>query len=197
MMKKLVVKSILLIFVLALAACGGLRFSQAAPEAVNFHPKKIAIFPVEVVGNNEEARGSVEQVVAGVLVEKKWFSDIIDAESLNRQLLANVELRKAMTDYLSKLRTVNFTDPDVSKKIGELANVDAFLLVSVDIWSYAVEKGDKVAKVSLGMKLYEASSGKLMWKAGHQIADSYMLIKPDLPKVARNVAREMVGYMPH
>ena len=197
MMKKLVVKSILLIFVLALAACGGLRFSQAAPEAVNFHPKKIAIFPVEVVGNNEEARGSVEQVVAGVLVEKKWFSDIIDAESLNRQLLANVELRKAMTDYLSKLRTVNFTDPDLSKKIGELANVDAFLLVSVDIWSYAVEKGDKVAKVSLGMKLYEASSGKLMWKAGHQIADSYMLIKPDLPKVARNVAREMVGYMPH
>ena len=197
MMKKLVVKSILLIFVLALAACGGLRFSQAAPEAVNFHPKKIAIFPVEVVGNNEEARGSVEQVVAGVLVEKKWFSDIIDAESLNRQLLANVELRKAMTDYLSKLRTVNFTDPDLSTKIGELAGVDAFLLVSVDIWSYAVEKGDKVAKVSLGMKLYEASSGKLMWKAGHQIADSYMLIKPDLPKVARNVAREMVGYMPH
>jgi hypothetical protein len=186
-----------LIFVLALAACGGLRFSQVAPEAVNFHPKKIAIFPVEVIGNNEEARGSVEQVVAGVLAGKKWFSDIIDAESLNRQLLANVELRKAMTDYLSKLRTVNFTDPDLSKKIGELANVDAFLLVSVDIWSYAVEKGDKVAKVSLGMKLYEASSGKLMWKAGHQIADSYMLIKPDLPKVARDVAREMVGYMPH
>jgi hypothetical protein len=197
MMKKLVVKIILLIFVLALAACGGLRFSQVAPEAVNFHPKKIAIFPVEVIGNNEEARGSVEQVVAGVLAGKKWFSDIIDAESLNRQLLANVELRKAMTDYLSKLRTVNFTDPDLSKKIGELANVDAFLLVSVDIWSYAVEKGDKVAKVSLGMKLYEASSGKLMWKAGHQIADSYMLIKPDLPKVARDVAREMVGYMPH
>jgi hypothetical protein len=152
---------------------------------------------LEVVGNNEEARGSVGQVVAGVLAEKKWFSDIIDAESLNRQLLANAELRKVMTDYLSKLRMVNFSDPDLSKKIGELAKVDAFLLVSVDIWNYAVEKGDKVAKVSLTMTLYEASTGKLMWKAGHQIADTYMMIKPDLPKVARNVAREMVGYMPH
>ncbi len=196
-MGKIVVKSILIIFILALAACGGLRFSQVAPEAADFHPKKIAIFPVEIVGNNEEARGAVEQVVAGVLAEKKWFSDIIDVESLNRQLVANVELRKAMTDYLSKLRTVNFTDPDLSKKIGELANADAFLLVSVDIWSYTVEKGDKVAKVSLGMKLYEASSGKLMWKAGHQIVDSYMLIKPALSKVARDVAKEMVGYMPH
>jgi hypothetical protein len=197
MIKKITVKSILLIFVLVFAACGGLRFSQVDPEAVNFHPKKIAIFPLEVVGNNEEARGSVGQVVAGVLAEKKWFSDIIDAESLNRQLLANAELRKVMTDYLSKLRMVNFSDPDLSKKIGELAKVDAFLLVSVDIWNYAVEKGDKVAKVSLTMTLYEASTGKLMWKAGHQIADTYMMIKPDLPKVARNVAREMVGYMPH
>jgi hypothetical protein len=168
-----------------------------SPEAKDFHPQTIAIFPVEIVGSNEEARGSVEQIVAGVLADKQWFSDIVDAESLNRQLLTNEELRKAMTDYLSKLRTVNFSDPDLSKKIGELAKVDAFLLVSVDIWNYAVEKGDKVGKVSLSMKLYEASTGKVMWKSGHQIAETYTFFKPDLSKVARNVVREMVGYMPH
>jgi hypothetical protein len=182
---------------MSLAACGGLRFSQVTPEAKDFHPKTIAIFPVEIVGSNEEARGSVEQIVAGVLAEKKWFSDILDTESLNRQLLANEELRKAMTDYLSKLRTVNFSDPDLSKKIGGMINAEAFLLVSVDTWNYTVEKGDKVGKVSLGMKLHEASTGKIMWKAGHQIADSYILIKPDLPKIARNVVNEMVNYMPH
>lgn len=197
MMKKLMVKSILLIFVFALTACAGLRFSQVSPKAADFHPKKIAVFPVEVIGNNEEARGAVEQVVAGVLAEKKWFSDIIDAESLNRQLVANAELRKVMTDYLSKLKTVNFSDPDMSKRIGELAGVDAFLLVSVDIWNYTIEKGDKVAKVSLGMKLYETASGECMWKAGHQIADSYTLFKPELSKVARNVARDMIAEMPH
>jgi hypothetical protein len=197
MVRKLLVGCALMVFILTLTACGGLRYSQVFPEAKDFHPHKIAIFPVEIVGSNEEARGSVEQIVAGVLAEKKWFSDIIDTESLNRQLLANEELRKAMTDYLSKLRTVNFSDPELSKVIGKLTNTDAFLLVSVDTWNYTVEKGDKVAKVSLGMKLYEASTGKIMWKSGHQIADSYTLFKTDLSKVARNVVNKMVDYMPH
>lgn len=197
MVKKLFVICSLVLLIISLAACGGLRFSQVTPEAKDFHPKTVAIFPVEIAGNNEEARGSVEQIVAGVLAEEKLFPDVIDTESLNRQLLANEELRKTMIDYLSKLRTVNFSDPDLSKKMGQLAKIDAFLLVTVDTWNYTVEKGDKVAKVSLGMKLYEAATGKIMWKAGHQIADSYILIKPDLPKVARNVVREMVDYMPH
>lgn len=196
MEKKLLRLCALMILVLTLGACGGLRYSQVFPEAKDFHPHKIAIFPVDIVGSNEEARGSVEQIVAGVLAEKKLFTDIIDTESLNRQLLANPELRKTMTDYLTKLRTVNFSDPDLSKNIGALTKSDAFLLVSVDTWNYTVEKGDKVGKVSLGMKLYEAASGKIMWKAGHQIADSYLLIKPSLPKIARDVVMEMVAYMP-
>jgi exo-beta-1,3-glucanase (GH17 family) len=131
------------------------------------------------------------------LAEKKWFSDITDTESLNRQLATNEELRKTVTDYLSKLRTVNYSDPALSKKIGELANVDAFLMISVDSWNYTVEKGDKVAKVSLGMKFIDAATGKMMWKAGHQISDSYTFFKTDLAKVARDVAREMISYMPH
>ena len=194
MRKKLFVKCILMIFVLTtMLAClsaGRLRFSQLAPEAKDFHPQKVAVFPVEMLNYEETkgARGVVEQIVAGSLVEKKWFADITDTESLNRQILVNEELSKAMTEYLSKLNTLNFSDPDLSKKIGELAKVDAFLLVSVDAWNYTVEKDEKVAKVSMGMKLYEASTGKLMWKAGHDITESYMLIKPDLPKVARDVS---------
>jgi hypothetical protein len=47
------------------------------------------------------------------------------------------------------------------------------------------------------MKLYDASTGKLMWKAGHNIAEVYMFFKPDLPKVAHDVAREMIVCMPH
>jgi len=199
--KKLFVKCILMIFVLATIACTGLRFSQLAPEAKDFHPQKVAVFPVEML-NYEEAKGSrgvVEQIVAGSLVEKKWFADIMDTESLNRQLLANEELNKAMTEYLSKLRTVNFSDPDLSKKIGELAKVDAFLLVSVDGWDYTVQKDEKVAKVGMTMRLYEASTGKLMWKAGYDKTESYKFefLKPELRKVARDVIREMIVFMPH
>jgi hypothetical protein len=179
--------------------CSELRFSQLAPEAKDFHPQKVAVFPVEML-NSEETKGSkgvVEQIVADSFIEKKWLANIMETESLNSQLLVNEELNKAMTEYLSKLRTVNFSDPDLSKKIGELAKVDAFLLVSVDGWDYAVEKDEKVAKVSMTMRLYEASTGKLMWKTGHAITESYIFIMPDLSKVARDVTREMIVCMPH
>ncbi|HEX7416184.1 MAG TPA: hypothetical protein VF305_03255 [Smithellaceae bacterium] len=194
--RKLFVKCILMIFVLTMIACSGLRFSQLAPEAKDFHPQRVAIFPADVV-NYEEARGVVEKVVASVLIEKKWFTNVIDTENLNRQILANEELRKAIMEYLAKLNTLDFSDSDLSRKIGELAKVDAFLLVSVDAWNYAVEKDKKVAKVSLTMRFYETSTGKVMWKAGHNITESYILLKPDLPKVARDLVRDMVKEMPH
>lgn len=198
MTRKLFAICSLFLIIMSLAACGGLRFSQMSPEAKDFHPRRIAVFPVDPVGNNKESKGAVEKIVAGVLEDQKWFSGITDTESLNSQLSANEELRRTMADYLSKLYTVNFSDPDLSRKIGEITNADAFLLVSVDIWNYTVEKKeDKFAKVSLGMKLYEAATGKLMWKANHQIAQSYILIKPDLPDVARSVVKKMVDYMPH
>jgi len=196
MMKKLLIIVVLIICIVAVIACVSLRFSQLDPEAKDFHPQRIAIFPADVV-NYEEAKGVVEKVVAGVIIEKKWFTDVIDTENLNRQIQANEELRKVVINYFAKLRTLIFSDPELSKKIGELAKVDAFLLISVDAWNYAVENNKNVAKVSITMKFYEASTGKLMWKAGHDITESYMMIKPDLPNVARDVTRDMVREMPH
>lgn len=196
MARKLFVMCNLILCFLALVACGGLRFSQVDSEAKDFHPKVIVVFPVHV-GPYEEAREAVEKIVADVLIEKKWFANVIDTENLNRQILSNEELRNAMTAYLSKLNALTFSDPDLSRKIGELAKVDAFLLVSIDTWNYTVEKDDKVGKVSMVIKLYEASTGKIMWKAGHHRAESYILIKPDLSAVARKVARDMINEMPH
>lgn len=198
MRKKLFVKCILTIFILATIACSGLRFSQLAPEAKDFHPQKIAVFPVEML-NSEGTKGAreiVEQIIAGSLAEKKWFANIMDTERLNKQIRDNQELSKVTTEYLSKLR-IPFSDPDLSKKIGELVNVDAFLMVNVDEWEYTVEKNEKVAKVGMTMQLYEASTGKLMWKAGYGIKESYIVIKPTLPKVARDVVRKMISSMPH
>ncbi|MCX5850162.1 MAG: hypothetical protein NTW65_12035 [Deltaproteobacteria bacterium] len=199
MKKNIFAKLILMIFVLTTIACSGLRFSESAPEAKGFHPQNVAIFPVEV-WNNEETKAVkvvMEQVIAGSLVEKKWFAKVIDKESLDNQLLADEELNKAMKEYLSKLQEVKFSDPDLSQKIGELAKVDAFLLVSIDEWNYVVEKDENVAKVGMTMKLYEASTGKLMWKAGQDIKKNYLVIKPDLTKIARDVIRQMIDYMPH
>jgi hypothetical protein len=196
MIRKFLTRFILAIAVLSAIGCGGLRFSQLDPAAKDYHPKRIAVFPADV-GTYEEARSHIEQIVPGVLMEKKWFSDITDTASLNRQLQANEALRKDTTDYLSKLQTLNYSDPALSKRIGELTKTDAFLLVSVDYWNYTVEKDKKLAKVSIGLKLIDAETGKMMWKAGHHVGDSYMLIKPDLSDVARSVVKEMVSEMPH
>lgn len=199
MVRKSLVKYILIIFVLTTIACSGLRFSQSAPEVKDFHPKIVAVFPVEVWNHKEEndSREAVEQIVAGSLVEKKWFTGVVYADDLKKQIQSSDELKKVMTDYLSKLRMVDFSDPVLSRKIGELAKIDAFLLVSVDDWEYTVERDKKLAKVGLTMELYDVSTGKLMWKSGHTIAEEYMIMKPDLPKVAQNVARKMISYMPH
>ena len=197
MATKLFVKCVLLFLILITIACGGLRYSQVDPAAKDFHPQRIAIFPVVDVGTYEEARGDVEQIVAGVIIEKKWFADVTDTANFSRQVQANQELSKAMADYLAKLRSLSFSDPDLSKKIGELAKVDAFLLISVDSWNYTVENKDKVAKISIGMRFVEASTGKMMWKAGQHKSESYILLKPELSKVARSVVSDMVDYMPH
>jgi len=196
MIRKFLTRFILAIAVLSAIGCGGLRFSQLDPAAKDYHPRRGAVFPADV-GTYEEARNHIEQIVPGVLMDKKWFSDITDTASLNRQIQANEALRKATTDYLSKLQTLNYSDPALSKKIGELTKTDAFLLVAVDYWNYTVEKDKKLAKVSVGLKLIDAETGKMMWKAGHHVADSYMLIKPDLSDVARSVVKEMVSEMPH
>jgi len=187
---------ILVVAVLCLVACGGLRFSHLDPAAKDFHPKRILIFPIDA-GTYEESRVDMEQMVPGVLAEKKWFAEITDTASLNRQIAANEELRKAMTEYLSKLQTLNFSDANLTRKIGSLTQSDALLLASVDYWNYTTEKDKNIARVSIGVKLIDAESGKIMWKAGHQLSESYMFIKPDLSKVARSVFKDMAGEMPH
>jgi hypothetical protein len=196
MMKKLCTRFLLVIAVLSLIACGGLRYSQLDPAAKDYHPKRIAVFPADV-GTYEEARNHIEQIVPGVLMDKKWFTDITDTATLHRQIQANDELRKISTDYISKLQTLNYSDPLLSKRIGEMTQTDGFLLVAVDYWNYTVEKDKKLAKVSVGLKLIDPATGKIMWKAGHHLGESYMLIKPDLPDVARSVVKEMVAEMPH
>ena len=186
----------MMILLLALFGCEGIRYSQVAPEAKDFHPKRIGLFPADV-GTYQEARGVVDQIIASVLVETKWFTDVVAADVISKQMQSSEELRKVFYDYISKLRAVNFSDPDLSRKLGEMMKVDAFLLVNVDYWNYTKEKDDKVAKVGMGFKMIDAASGKIMWKAEHYEAESYILIKPAIPNVAKSLVKKMIKEMPH
>jgi len=187
---------IALSLILILSGCGGLRYSQVDPDAKNFHPRRIGVLPVDV-GPYEEARASVDQMIAGVLIEKGWFNDVVAGDGINRQLQANEELRKVVNDYTAKLKAVNFSDSQLSIRIGELCSVDAFLVVSLDYWNYATENTDKVGRVGLGIKMIDAATGRVLWKAGHSKAEKYWLVKPELPDVAKALAKEMIAEMPH
>jgi hypothetical protein len=181
---------------LLILGCGGLRYSQLAPEAKDFRPKKVGVLPADV-GTYEEARGVIDDIIAGELVRRKWFQDVVAADTISRQLQANEDLRKAVMEYVAKLKTVNFSDPELSKRIGELLQVEAFLVVNVDYWQYTMENKEKLAKVGMGLKMIDANTGIIMWKASHHETETYKWIKPELSKVAKKLASMMIDEMPH
>lgn len=193
--KRTCILSFIVVLVVTVVGCGGLRYSQVAPEAKDFHPKKICVLPADA-GSYEESKGVIDQVIAGVLVEKKWFTDVITADTVSNQIKANEELRKIYLDYTSKLKAVNFSDPELSRRMGEIIKADAFLLVNVDYWLYTRENDNKVAKVGMGIKMINASSGAIIWSASHYETDEYVLLQPKLSDVAQSVANKMIKEMP-
>lgn len=176
--------------------CGGLRYSQLAPEAADFRPKIIGVLPVDV-GTYEEARGIVDDIIAGELVGRKWFQNVIPAESMRRRLLTGEEARSVAQEYVAKLKTVSFSDPELSRKLGELLQVEAFLIVNVDYWQYTVENKERRAKVGMSIKMIDSQSGVIMWRASHHEIETYKWVKPELSKVAKKLVSMMVDEMPH
>ncbi len=196
MSRKVMIVSLVTMLLLMLWACGGLRYSQVSSDATNFHPKSIGVLPVDV-GSYGEARGVVDQIFAGILAKKGWFDTVVSAETIKSQMAYNAEARHSVVDYLTKLKAVNFSDPDLSKKIGDLYKMDAFLIVTVDFWNYTVEGEDKVAKVGFAVRLVNAQTGSTIWEAGHHEVNDYLLFKPDLTDLAEDVAQTMINKMPH
>ncbi|MBI4633340.1 MAG: hypothetical protein HY742_05570 [Deltaproteobacteria bacterium] len=194
--KKSWLLQILALLALALSGCGELRNSYLAPEAKTFHPKTIAILPVEV-GVYGEAGGVIDQIIAGVLSDKKWFSAVIGSDVINQKAGSNEAFRKAVNDYLAKLKTLSFSDPDLSGSIGQTAAAEALLVANVDFWTYTVEKDKKLVRIGLGMKMADAATGKIMWKASHVLTEEYSFFRPELPDVARGLVKKMIEYMPH
>lgn len=184
----------LLVFVLC--GCGGIRFSQTAPEAGDFHPRSIALLSLDG-GGYEESLAALDRIITGELTDKGWFSNVLSFQNIQGRIKDDEAFRKAVSGYLAKLKAVNFSDSELSRKIGELAKVDAFLLVDVDYWYYTKEADKNVAKVGLGMKMINAGTGALIWKAGHHLAPDYVFLKPELSAVAGDVVKQMVRAMPH
>ena len=176
--------------------CASIRFSKEAPEAKDFHPQTLALIALEA-GGYEGVKEPLEEMILGELKRRNWFRQVWGPGEIYRLMEQNEEIRRLMGDYLAKLRQLNFSDGELSKKIFSLTGMEAFLLVSVDFWYYTKEAGENIAKVGLTMKLYDTKTGKQMWKGGHHQAVSYVLMKPELTNLAKEVVKQMIGVMPH
>ncbi len=180
---------------LAILGCGGIRYSEVAPEARDFHPRRIAALPADSKAF-AEAGSDIDRLIYEALSERKWFDAVVGGEAVGRRLKSDGLFRQAVTDYLTKLEKVSFSDPVLSGTLGELTGAEALLLVRVDYWNHTTENDNKIAKVSLSIRMVEAKTGKILWTAVHHKIREYLIIKPALPDVARDLIREMIGYMP-
>ncbi len=200
MKKRTVCHSIFIAIVLVslmLAGCmGKIRYSQTAPEAKNFRPERIAVLYVNSDAYPESA-GKGEQVIAESLIRKGYYKQVESPEAVKERLEKDPVLKKTIEDYLNKLKMVNFSDPDMSRKIGEAYHVQAFIVAKIDLWNYSVESGKKMAKVGMEMKLISAENGRVMWRGSHNRIEDYMWFKPELTSMGKSLAREMIGNMPH
>jgi hypothetical protein len=178
-------------------ACGGsLRYVERDPDLKDFHPRTIGVLAVDA-GSYEDARGVVEELVIDALREKRWFVDVLPSATLKTRLKGDQELQQTVNEYLAKQKTVSYSDPVLSMKIGAALNMEAFLIVTVDYWYYGVENKEKVARAGIGMKLVEAQTGRVAWRAGHDITKEYTFLKPELKDLGRSVIELMIGAMPH
>ena len=186
----------LVLFITMIPGCGGLRFSQVAPDIGDFHPEKICIFPVRA-SVYEEVANKADTLIADTVREQGYFVSVISPAKVTELAKSNDKLEKAITEYLAKLKKVHFSDPNISNYIGETCDVDAFLVVDVDFWNYTTQGDDKLAKVGFTMDLIEARTGKIVWNAKHYETKSYKWFEPDLVDFAEEVAEAMISRMPH
>jgi len=180
-----------------LSACGELRFSRVAPGIDEFHPERICVLPVDAGVYKEKAGDIADDLIVDIVKGKGWFSSVVSPEEMAKLAERDGRFKDAVTEYLAKLKTVHFSDPDMSRYIGAALNVDALLIVDVVFWNYTTQGSDKLVKAGFNMELVAAKTGEVMWKASHCDTEDYKWFKPDLAKFARGVANDMISHMPH
>jgi len=195
MCKRLEWTLLLVFLIISVVGCATLRYNVIFPEAKDFHPTRIGVFPVDV-GSYTDAQGKVDDVIIAVLSEGKGIVRVVKIGTLAREKEKYTELEKSAELYREKLTKLNYSDPELSREIAGLAQVDTLVMVTLDHWDYLKEGDTKIAKVGLGIKMIDPRSGQPVWEARHFVTEKYLLAKPDLLNVTKKLMKKMAAYMP-
>ena len=182
-------------YILLLAGCGGLQESWEGPGARVFRPQTIAVLP-PMSSQYDSAREDIQEVLAIALNKQNTVERVISPEHVTDIFQASKEAFDSLVFYFSRLEMTGQSDKDSAIKLGKALSVDSFLVVRVNSWEYVRKEGDNVGRVGLSLRLVDAATGTTVWKARHERSSSYMFIKPNLKDIAKELADEMIKYMP-
>lgn len=181
--------------VLLLSGCGGLQEVWEGPGARVFRPQSIAVLP-PMASQYDSAREDIQEVLAVALNRQGRIERVVSPENVTDIFQASKEAFDSLVFYFSRLEMTGQSDKDSAIKLGKSLNVDSFLVVRVNSWEYVRKEGDNVGRVGLSLRLIDATTGTTVWKARHERSSSYMFIKPSLKQIAKDLADEMIKYMP-
>lgn len=181
--------------VLLLTGCGGLQEVWEGPGARVFRPQSIAVLP-PMASQYDSAREDIQEVLAIALTRQGRIERVVSPENVTDIFQTSKEAFDSLVFYFSRLEMTGQSDRDSAVKLGRSLNVDSFLVVRVNSWEYVRKEGDNVGRVGLSLRLIDATTGTTIWKARHERSNSYMFIKPSLKQIAKDLADEMIKYMP-
>ena len=186
---------VLCMLLLIVAGCGGLQEVWEGPGARMFRPQAIAVLP-PMASQYDNAREDIQEVLSAALNRTANIERVVSPENVTDIFQASKEAFDALVFYFSRLEMTGQSDKDSAVKLGKALNVDSFLVVRVNSWEYMRKEGDNVGRVGLSLRLVDATTGITVWKARHEKSSSYMFYRPNLKDIAKDLAAEMIAFMP-
>jgi len=185
----------LVMAIAVLSACGGIHYTWENPDVGEFHPDTIIILPLDM-GPNTEATAPAEDIITETLEDTGRFSAVRSADEMRARFAGDRDTERIVTTYIEKFKTLSYSDPALSARIGSVYESEALFFVTVDFWEYTVQDDEKVGKVGFSVSLVDAATGIITWRASHTEVDDYLIIKPDLDDLAEDVAETIMDEMP-
>lgn len=180
---------------LLLGGCSGLQEAWEGPGAKGFAPEAIAVLP-PMASQYDSAREDIQEVLAVALRRQGHIERVMLPESVTDIFQSSKPAFDSLVFYFSRLEMTGQSDKDSAMALGKALSVDSFLVVRVNSWEYIRKEGDNVGRVGLSLRLVDATTGTTVWKARHERSSSYMFFKPHLKDIAKELALEMISYMP-
>jgi hypothetical protein len=178
-----------------LSGCSGLQEVWEGPGAKGFAPQAIAVLP-PMASQYDSAREDIQEVLAVALRRRGHIERVMLPESVTDIFQSSKPAFDSLVFYFSRLEMTGQSDKDSAMALGKALSVDSFLVVRVNSWEYIRKEGDNVGRVGLSLRLVDATTGTTVWKARHERSSSYMFFKPNLKDIAKELALEMISYMP-